>query len=101
MPFRIEPIECSRMPKWKLRPARCSDVNDSYSFRLVSVDGAKSAEPPIKAGKVDVIAFRTLPDAWRVAILGSVALNTGSFSAHPFGSLSLLNNSYSAANSGN
>src|ERR1700733_3292160 len=101
IPFNIEPIECSRIPKWKLRPPRSSEVNEVYSFKLVSVEGARSADPPINAGKVDAIAFSTLPDAWRVAIFGSVALKTGNFSSQPFGSLSLLNNSYSAASSGN
>src|SRR3954471_17786215 len=74
IPFKAEPIACSRMPKWKLRPALFSDVNESYSFRLVSVDGARSAAPPIRFGNAGAIAFNTLPDAWRVAILGSEPL---------------------------
>src|SRR6185312_4490774 len=101
MPLSAEPIECSRIPKWKLRPSRFSVVNDANSFRVVSVDGARSAEPPIRAGKLSAIAFSTLPDAWRVAILGSDALNTGNLSAQPFGNLPLLNISYSVARSGN
>src|SRR5476651_2758115 len=69
MPFIAEPIACSRIPKWKLRPLRFSEVNESYSFKLVSVDGDKSAAPPIRLGKLAAIAFNTLPDATRVAIL--------------------------------
>src|SRR6187402_2304948 len=74
IPFKAEPMACSRIPKWKLRPLRFSEVNESYSFKLVSVDGDKSAAPPIKLGKLSAIAFSTLPDAMRVAILGSEAL---------------------------
>src|SRR3569833_1550774 len=100
MPFIAAPIACSRIPKWKLRPARFSDVNESYSFKLVSVDGAKSAAPPIRLGTLAAIAFNALPDATRVATLGSDALNTGRLSFHPFGNSPLLSNSYSAASSG-
>src|ERR1700759_554125 len=77
IPFMAEPIACSRIPKWKLRPARVSDVKLSYAFKLVSVDGAKSAAPPIRLGRLAAIAFKALPDATRVATLGSDALNTG------------------------
>src|SRR5260221_1097731 len=83
IPLRIEPIACSRIPKWKLRPSRCSCVNEVYSFRVVSVVGERSAQPPIKFGKLPAMAFNTLPEAGRVAILGSVGLNTSHFASHP------------------
>src|ERR1700744_349894 len=83
MPLRAEPIACSRMPKWKLRPARFSDVKLSYSFKLVSVDGDRSAAPPIRFGNLAAIAFSALPDAIRVAVLGSDALYTGKLSFQP------------------
>ncbi len=101
IPFNAEPIACSRIPKWKLRPLRFSEVNESDSFKFVSVDGDRSAAPPIKLGKLPAIAFNTLPDAWRVAILGSEPLNTGILSNQPFGNSSLAAASYSAASSGN
>src|ERR1700761_1012407 len=86
LPFIAEPMACSRIPKWKLRPPRSSEVKEENSFRLVSVDGAKSAAPPIRLGKLPAIAFNTLPDAMRVANLPSAALNTGNLSFQPFGS---------------
>src|ERR1700742_3007964 len=101
IPFNADPIACSRIPKWKLRPSLRSIVNDVYSFKLVSVEGAKSAAPPIRLGSFDAIAFNVLPDAWRVANLPSAALNTGRLSAQPLGNSPLAANSYSAANSGN
>src|SRR5476651_764521 len=101
IPFIAEPIACSRIPKWKLRPPRSSEVNEEYSFRLVSVDGAKSAAPPIRLGKLPATALSTLPDAIRVASLPSAALNTGNLSFQPFGNSPATAASYSAANSGN
>src|SRR6187402_989649 len=86
-PTNADPIACSRIPKWKLRPVRSSDVNELDSLSVVSVDGAKSAAPPIIFGKLPAIAFNTLPDAWRVAILGSDPLNTGNVSDQPFGNV--------------
>src|SRR5688572_14977485 len=99
-PFNAEPMACSRIPKWKLRPVRSSEVNEVDSFKVVSVDGAKSAAPPIRLGKLPAIAFNTLPDAWRVANLVPAA-NTGNLSNQPAGSSSLAAAVYSAANSGN
>src|ERR1700759_373941 len=74
IPFKAEPMACSRIPKWKLRPLRSSDVNELYFLRFVSVDGAKSAAPPIRLGNASAIAFRALPDATRVATLPSSGL---------------------------
>src|ERR1700712_1046358 len=99
IPLMADPIACSRIPKWKLRPPRFSDVNESNAFKCVSVDGDKSAAPPINPGTLGAMAFNTLPDAWRVAILGSAALNVGKASNQPFGNSPLAANSYSAANS--
>src|ERR1700754_514260 len=85
IPFKAEPIACSRIPKWKLRPALFSEVNESNAFKLVSVDGAKSAAPPIRFGIFAAMAFNALPEATRVATLGSDALKTGSSLSHPLG----------------
>src|SRR5471030_1566349 len=87
MPFKADPMACSRIPKWKLRPSLFSDVKESNSFKLVSVDGERSSAPPIKWGRLSAMAFNTLPDAWRVAIFLSDASKTGNLLSHPFGNL--------------
>ena len=41
IPLMIDPMLCSRTPKWRLRPFLSSCVNDSKLFKLVLVDGVR------------------------------------------------------------
>ncbi len=50
MPLRIAPMPCSRMPKWKLRPANASRATAGESAMRVRVEGSRSALPPASAG---------------------------------------------------
>ena len=70
MPLRMAPIACSRMPKWRLRPAYSPAWKSPAPSKVsrVLVDGARSAAPPISQGTFWAIALRTRPDEIRVAI---------------------------------
>ena len=76
LPLGTGPIAVSREPKWKLRQADSSQEMSTEPFRTVSVDGARSAEPPTSSGTASAIAFNTAPEAARVANF-SPASNAG------------------------
>src|SRR6202022_3118888 len=101
MPLRDAPMQCSRMPKWKLRPAYESRSKSPSPARFVSVDGARSAEPPKKLGTVLAIAFITLLDAMRVASGPSSGLKLGIPESQFFGSLAACSDVNADARSGN
>ena len=75
MPFNIDPIACSRIPKWMMRPyglaffiALDSGRNESPPSIVVLLLSARSAEPPHISGSFCARALTTSPDALRVAI---------------------------------
>ena len=99
MPFMIEPMACSLTPKCRflpMLPGRKSPI----PLRCVLVDGARSAEPPMRKGAPGAIAFNTLPEAWRVAIGPSFSVNDGRAPVHAIGFLPPRRPSISAASSG-
>ncbi len=70
-------------------------------MRMVLVDGAKSAEPPmIWWGIFRARALRTLPEALRVAMGPSSGLKRGTASFQPGGSSPFITCSNSSASSG-
>ena len=78
MPFTIEPIACSRMPKAMLRPACVAEKRPPPS-NSVFVDSTRSAAPPIIVGTASLNACITFLPASRVAT-SSPAGNSGSAS---------------------
>src|SRR5665648_402659 len=107
MPFRIEPIACSRMPKCRVRPkglplnslVLCRvGRNDGSPSMEVLLEPARSADPPHSSGRTVASALSTLPDADRVAT-AFPAGNTGSASVQPTGRLRTAIRSKSSARS--
>src|ERR1700754_3025317 len=90
IPFTIAPMACSRMPKWKFRPLLPVAVNDAKLFRFVFVEGARSAEPPMKLGSFAARSLITLPEASRVDRGLSVALKEGKTISQPLGRSPLM-----------
>src|ERR1019366_6087956 len=101
MPFRIEPMACSRMPKWKLRPEYSSRSKLPPFLISVLVEGARSAAPPINHGTFLATAFNTLEFDSRVATPLASAGNVGMSLSHPCGKLRFAISSHSLASSGN
>ena len=94
------------MPKWIVRPygsASGSGLpagrNDDVLSIVVLFEPARSAEPPHSSGMTAPSAWRTLPEAARVATPWP-ASKTGSFSSQPVGSSPAAMRSKSAARSG-
>src|SRR3989304_4402751 len=86
IPLRTAPIPCSRTPKWRfLPPGAASGRNSPASFMMVSVEGARSADPPASSGSFAAIAFSTLPEALRVAAAPASGANAGVPSSPPPG----------------
>ena len=105
MPFISAAMECSRIPKWIVRPygsASGSGLSAGRNELVLSIvvlfEPARSAEPPHSSGMTAPSAWSTLPDAARVAtpLPGS---KTGSFSSQPLGSSPAAMRSNSAARS--
>ena len=76
IPFRMEPIACSRMPKCRVRPyglpgnsrdCRSAGRKLGSPSMVVLLDSARSAEPPHSSGSFGASAVSTLPEAARVA----------------------------------
>src|SRR3989338_3569750 len=86
MPLIMPPIACSRTPKCILRPDGFLKLKSPQPLRVVIVDGERSAEPPIKLGRMPAIAFIALPDALLVAMLPSSGLNRDNTESQSFGS---------------
>ena len=86
MPFMMEPMACSRTPKWRFRPAPVGRKSP-MPFIMVLVDGARSAEPPIRNGALFAIALRTFPEALLVAIAPSFSVKAGSSLSQPLSAL--------------
>jgi hypothetical protein len=61
MPFMVEPIACSRTPKWILRFWYEPAWKSADALMTVLFDGERSAEPPIICGIVPAIALMTSP----------------------------------------
>src|SRR5208283_6049884 len=101
MPFIAEAMPCSRTPKWKLRPPKLPGSKSFSPLINVSVEGAKSAEPPSRVGRTGEMAFKTLPDADRVAMGLSAELKVGIFACQPGVNSPRVYRSHSAARSGN
>ncbi len=100
MPFMIAPMPCSRMPKWKLRPAWSSGPNVPGPLSIVLFDGARSALPPISSGTFAAIALSVVPDAARLATAPFSAVNVGIAESQPTGSSPRQRRANSAARSG-
>src|SRR5436305_1618549 len=62
----MDPIPCSRTPKWMLRPSNCPRAMSPFPLRYVSVEGSRSAEPPTSAGTSSAALCRTAPATLRV-----------------------------------
>src|SRR5689334_20454190 len=73
MPLQIDPMACSRTPKWMLRPAPVRSNEPAPSSRVL-VDPPRSASPPSSQGTCLAITFSALPDALRVATDAHVPL---------------------------
>jgi hypothetical protein len=99
MPFKAAAIACSLTPKWMFLPPFAVPKSWNF-FRWVLLDGARSADPPMRLGSLSAIAFKTLPEALLVAIAPSTGLNTGRSSSHPSGSLPLAKACHFSASSG-
>ncbi len=78
----MDPIACSRTPKWRCRPSGVSRRNEPALFTSVFVDGARSASPPTRCGRRGETAASTAPLASRVACGGSGG-NRGRSWSHP------------------
>src|SRR4051794_34389993 len=94
MPFMIEPMACSRIPKCSTRPyllplhelvCHCSGVKLGWPSGVVLLDSARSAEPPQSSGRTGAIALRSAPDALRVATPLSSAGEDGRAAGPPGG----------------
>jgi len=73
-----EPMACLANAEMEIAPTEAARLKILFTFNQVLVEGAKSADPPSKVGRNREMAFRTLPDASRVAMGLSVWLKTGS-----------------------
>ena len=109
MPFTIEPIACSRMPKCIVRPYGspgnifdCRSVGRKLGTpsMVVLFDSARSAEPPHSSGSSSASALSTLPEAARVEMSLGSASQVGIVSSQPGVSSSFTIRSYSALASG-
>ena len=96
MPFMIEPMPCSRMPKCSTRPYwspvkslvdSSAGMKDGWPLGVVLLDSARSAEPPHSSGSSGAIAVSTSPEALRVATPLASAGNDGSAFSQPAGRL--------------
>ena len=56
MPLQAAAMPCSRMPKWKLRPAGVAAAKSPAPGTSVIVEGARSAEPPRNQGTMPLMA---------------------------------------------
>src|SRR6266508_1410095 len=86
MPFSVAPMPCSRTPNQMLRLAYSPGWKLSSPLVGISFDDARSAEPPINQGTLDLIASSALPEAWRVASSPSAGVNVGRSASQPGGS---------------
>ncbi|MDH6113333.1 hypothetical protein P3T34_005548 [Kitasatospora sp. MAP12-44] len=106
MPFMVEPMACSRMPKWIVRPYGSADFSALSAGRkelsssiVVRLDSARSAEPPHSSGMTAPSAFSASPLALRVA-MSLPAGKLGSCRFQPSGSSPFCIRSNSAARCG-
>ena len=99
MPFTIEPIACSRMPKGMLRPA-CVFEKTPAPSNSVFVDSTRSAAPPTIVGVNGFSACITFLPASRLAT-SSPAGNSGSASIQPGRGLPVRSASHSSFSPGN
>ena len=93
-------MACSRMPKCMLRPAQFSGSKFPAPSMFVWVLGARSAEPPIISGRREPRTAIVFPEAMRVAIGPSAAVNVGRSASQPLGSCRCMTRWNSAARSG-
>ncbi len=93
-------MACSRTPKWKLAPAGVAACWSGTSLIQVLLDGARSAEPPMRVGRFGARALMALPDAERVATAPSSGEKTGRSASQPAGSARLQAASQEAARPG-
>ena len=100
MPLAIDPIACSRTPKWRWRPSGVARWNEPAVLTSVFVDGARSASPPIRCVTRGETAASTAPPASRVAV-GVSAGKRGRSWSHPGGSVRSCPWRHSVARSGN
>src|SRR5258706_14691959 len=87
IPFTIDAIAFSRIPKWKFLPAGLSAWKSPApsNVRVVLFEGPRSAEPPINQGMFCAKMFSTFPDASRPAMPFASAGQVGRFLSHPVG----------------
>src|SRR3989304_1283811 len=52
MPLRMPAIPCSRMPKWRLRPAGAASLKTGGPFTAVRVDPGRCPRPADEVGKL-------------------------------------------------
>ena len=100
MPLAIDPIACSRTPKWRWRPSGVSRWNEPAVLTRVFVDGARSASPPTRCGRRGETAASTAPLASRVAT-GVSGGNVGRSRSQPGVRVRACPFAHSAARSGN
>ena len=99
MPLQMAAMACSRTPKCRLEPVRSSAEKSPRPFMLDLLEGARSAEPPIRFGMRLARRLSTSPEEARVALGPSNFQYSSSFmrSTGSFPEYQLL---YSAASSG-
>ncbi len=91
----------SRIPKCMLRPPQLPASRSDSPFMSVSVDSARSAEPPTSVFTTGPIALMIFCEEARVAIAPSLGVNCGSAFCQPAGSSPASAAVSSAARSGN
>ena len=99
MPLAMAPIPCSRTPKRTLRSAGVSFWKSPNCFINVMLDGARSAEPPMKPGIAPPRALSMVWEWMRVATPLSSGVNVGRDFSQPDGNLPDMMDSSSAASS--
>ena len=99
MPFTMAPMPCSRTPKRRLRSAGVSFWKSPNIFISVMLDGARSAEPPMRPGSTGASAFRHVWLWMRDATALSAGVYVGSAFSQPAGSSPLVSclNSFASA----
>jgi hypothetical protein len=80
-------MACSRTPNRTLRSAYESFWKSPNIFMSVMLDGARSAEPPIRPGSTGASAFRLACECRRDASGLSSGVYVGSAAVQPSGSL--------------
>ena len=85
IPFPMAAIASSRTPKWRFLPDGSSAEKSPASFIAVLLEGARSAEPPIRFGSLSFNRLIIFPDRDRVASAFSLGIHKdASFNSSSF-----------------